>query len=118
MTRSNLKKNASFALDLNMKHGLATRPKESDIIAAAESIWDQLKRNALIPDSFIKQQKIKNSIKALACNFLDFDDRRLTEDSKHNRTLKELRKRYAFLKPDKGNGVVLIKLSDYYTVAV
>ena len=69
----------------------------------------------MIPDSFIKQQKIKNSIKALACNFLGFDDRRLTEDSKHNRTLKELRERYAFLKPDKGNGVVLIKLSDYYS---
>ncbi len=41
----------------------------------------------MIPDSFIKQQKIKNSIKALACNFLDFDDRRLTEDSKHIKIL-------------------------------
>jgi hypothetical protein len=56
---------------------LATRPKESDIIASAESIWDQLQHKTLNPDSFIKQQKIKNSIKALACNFFYFDDKNL-----------------------------------------
>ena len=49
----------------------------------------------------------------LACNFLDFDDRRLTEDSKHIKILKDLSKQYAILKPDEGNGVVLIKLTDY-----
>jgi hypothetical protein len=31
-------------LRFGLKHGLATRPKESDIIAATESIWDELKR--------------------------------------------------------------------------
>jgi hypothetical protein len=102
-------------LCFGLKRGLVTLPKESDIIAATESIWDQLHHNNLIPDSFIKQQKIKNSIKALACNFLDFDDRKLTQDSKHIKILKDLRKRYAILKPDKGNGVVLIKLTDYQT---
>jgi hypothetical protein len=48
---------------------MATRPNESDVIASAESIWDQLKNQNLLPDSFIKQQKIKASIKALALNF-------------------------------------------------
>ena len=96
-----------------LKHGLATRPKESDVIASAESIWDQLQHNNVVADSFTKQQKIKNSIKALACNFLDFDDRRLTHDSKHVNILKNICKRYAILKPGKGNGVVLIKFTDY-----
>ena len=66
----------------------------------------------LIPDSYIKQQKIKNSIKALACNFLDFYTRKMASDSIHMKTLKNLRQRYAILKPDKENGVVLMKLTD------
>jgi hypothetical protein len=70
-------------------------------------------KNAL-PDGFIKQQKIKNAIKALACNFLDFDDRQLALD-KRIKILKHLHQRYAILKPDKGSGVVLIKKTDYKT---
>ena len=65
------------AIRFGLKHGLATHPNESDVIASAESIWEQLRNQNLLPDSFIKQQKIKASIKTLACNFLDFDDQNL-----------------------------------------
>ena len=100
-------------LRFGLKHGLATRPNESDVIASAESIWDQLKTQNLLPDSFIKQQKIKASIKALACNFLDFDDRQLNVDHKRINILKDLRHKYAILSPDKGCGVVILKMADY-----
>ena len=33
--------------------------------------------------------------------------------SKHIKILKSLREKYAILKPDKGNGIVLIKKTDY-----
>jgi hypothetical protein len=79
------------------------------------SIWDQLRRQNALPDGFIKQQKIKNSIKALACNFLDLDDRQLALDNKRNKILKHLHQRYAILKPDKGSGVVLIKKTEKQT---
>ncbi len=100
-------------LKFGLNHGLATRLTESDVVASAESIWDQLQRNDLLPDGYLKRQKIKNSIKALACNFLDFEDRKMSEDAKHIKILKNLREKYAILKPDKGNGVVLIKKDDY-----
>ena len=100
-------------LRFGLKHGLATRPNESDVIASAESIWDQLKTQNLLPDSFIKQQKIKASIKALACNFLDFDDRQLNVDHNRIRILKDLCHKYAILSPDKGYGVVILKRTDY-----
>ena len=100
-------------LRFGLKHGLATRPNESDVIASAESIWDQLKSQNLLPDSFMKQQKIKASIKALACNFLDFDDRQLNVDHKRIKILKHLRQKYAILRPDKGSGVVILKKLDY-----
>ena len=49
-----------------LKYDLATRPNESQIITTAASLWRQLKRENLIPDSFIKLHKFKTSIKALA----------------------------------------------------
>ena len=51
--------------------------------------------------------------RALASNFLDFDDKQLKIDAKRMKILKELRQKYAILKPDKGNGVVLININDY-----
>ena len=113
LSGDNLTHEEETILRFGLKHGLATRPNESQIIATPESIWHQLKRENLIPDSFIKQQKIKTSIKALACNFQDFDDRQLTDDHKRIKILKNLRQKYAILRPDKGSDVVLIKKDDY-----
>jgi hypothetical protein len=39
-------------------------------------------------------------------NFLAFD-------STHIKMLKDLRQRFVFLKPEKGNGIVLLKQTDY-----
>ena len=55
----------------------------------------------------------KHSIKALACNFLDFDDKRLHDDHKRIKVLKAMNEKYAILKPDKGSGVVLLKTEDH-----
>ena len=115
ITGDHLTPEEEHVLRFGLKHGLATRLKESDVIVSAESVWDQLKQQNLIPDSYIKQQKIKNSIKALACNFFDFDTRKMASDSIHTKTLKNLSQRYAIFKPDKGNRVVLMKLTDYVT---
>ena len=69
-------------------------------------------RQNLLPKGYIKQ-RVKHSIRALECNFLEFDDKRLHNDHKHIKILEELNDRYAILKPDKGNGVVLLKKVDY-----
>ena len=74
LTGDTLTQEEESILRFGLKHNLANRPNETQIIATAESIWDQLRRQNALPDGFIKQQKIKNSIKALACNFLDLDN--------------------------------------------
>ena len=60
---------------------------------------------------FITHKTTENQ--KLACNFLDFDDRQLTKDNKRIKVLKNLRIKYGILKPDKGNGVVLMQIDDY-----
>ena len=51
-------------LRFGLKHGLATRPKESDVIAPAESIdMGPIARQNLLPKGYMKQQsqRIKHS---------------------------------------------------------
>ena len=113
LTGDTITKEEESILQFGLKHGLATRPKESDIIATAESIWEQLDREKQLPDGYIKHQRVKHSIKALACNFLDFDDKCLHDDHKRIKVLKAMNEKYAILKPDKGSGVALLKKEDY-----
>ena len=44
-------------LMLGLKHGLATRPKETEIIVIVEGIWDQLER---LEEPMVYQKLIKN----------------------------------------------------------
>ena len=41
------------ALQFGLKHGIATRPRESDLIASAESVWEQLTRDVITLPKFI-----------------------------------------------------------------
>ena len=102
LTGETLTKEEESILRFGLKHNLATRPNETQVIATAESIWDRLCNHIALPDSFIKQQKIKNSIKALACNILNFDDTQLNIDNKRIRILKNLHERYAVLNQETG----------------
>ena len=53
-------------------------------------------------------------LRALAFNFIDLDNRKVFKDKKKLQVIKELRKDAVILKPDKGNGVVVIDTTDYY----
>ena len=97
LTGDTITKEEVSILRFGLKHGLATRLKESDIIATAESIWDQLDREKLLPDGHGKQQRVKHAIKALACNFLVFDDKRLHDHHKRVQILKAMNEKYAIL---------------------
>jgi hypothetical protein len=59
LAREDLTAEEEHVLRFGLKHGLATRPKESNIIASAESIWEQLNRKYLLADLFIKQKKLR-----------------------------------------------------------
>jgi hypothetical protein len=59
------------------------------------------------------QDKIKNSLRSFTYSCIDLDLREFYTDRKKIRTLTELSKDLSILKPDKGNGIVVMKRSDY-----
>ena len=53
-------------------------------------------------------------LRALTFNLIDLDNQKVFKDKSKLQVIKELRKDTVILKPDKGNGVIVIDTTDYY----
>ena len=101
------------ALNLGLRYGLPTKPNHFEIMAVAEDVWDQISRQDILKEGRHTQDKIKNSLRSLTYSYIDLDIKQFSLDRKKIRILNSLTATYAILKPDKGNGIVLMKRSDY-----
>ena len=80
---------------------------------SAEDVWLQLEKSKILRNDPRSIERAKNSVRAFAFNLLDIEDKRIFKDDKNIKIIRNLRKKVAILKPDKGNGVVLIDIIDY-----
>ena len=78
-----------------------------------EDIYEQILRHNAIKDDHLSQERLKTTLKAFTFNYLDIDERRYIHDSKSLKILRELREKFMILKPDKGQGKVLVNHEDY-----
>ena len=99
-------------LRYGLNHGITTILKESDILASAESVWDQMPRNNICKESHYHVERAKNSLQALAFNLINFDNNQVYKDKKKLEIIKNLWKELVILKPDERNGVVLVPTID------
>ena len=100
-------------LQYGLKHGIANRTYDDDILAAAEALWDQIKLKKLCREGNNYVRQAKNCIRAMAFNLINIDDRQIYKDAKKIKVIKKLRENIVLLSPDKGNGVVLLDKIDY-----
>ena len=110
----NLTNEENDVLSHGLNHGLATNLSCNDVLSSMESVWDQLTRSSLLKENYHSINRTKNCMWGLAFNLIDLDYERVFKDKKKLQIIKELRKDTAILKPDKGNGVVVIDTIDYY----
>ena len=108
-----LTENEVSVLKFGLKHGLLTRPKQSEMIVIAEDIWDQILQNDVLKQDNISKHRLQTALKAFTYNYLDIDYKEFGFDQKRINTIHKLQNKCMILKPDKGQGVVLIKKSDY-----
>ena len=83
------------------------------MIVIMEDIYEQILQHNSVKDSYISQERLKTTLKAFTFNNLDIDDKRYIHDSKSLKVLRELREKFVILKPDKGQGIVLVNYGDY-----
>ena len=101
------------ALRYGLKFGIATPPCESNILAYTEDIWEQISKSEICNVGKYNEARIKNLLRCLAFNIINIDEKRIFKDQKKIKLLKSLQKTITVLKPDKGNGIVLMDKSDY-----
>ena len=68
-------------LKLGLRHGVATRPVESEMIVILEGIKDQIKNAKDIKNDLSKQQ-IKTALCAFTFNYIDIDEKQFGIDEK------------------------------------
>ena len=100
-------------LKMGLRHGLATHPNKLDMMSISEDLWDQLDRLNQFKDGYFVKEKVKNSLRSFTYNYIDLDLKQFYVDRKRIRILKNMNISFAILKPDKGNGIVILKRSDY-----
>ena len=74
----------------------------------------QLTRNNFLKENYHSINRAKNSPRAIAFNLINLDNQKVFKDKRKLQIIKELCKDTVVLKPDKGNGVVAIDMTDYY----
>ena len=90
--------------------------QENDMIASAESLWEQLEKNDLLCKDYNKIQRAKNILRGLVFNFLNFQDKRIHIDNKRIKIVKDLCNEFVILQPDKGGGIVLLNKTNYIEI--
>ena len=78
-------------------------------------VWRQISRLDIFKQGRYVQDKIKNSLRSFTYNYIDLDLKEFRLGRKKIDILNKLTERFAILKPDKGNGIVLLNRYDYVT---
>lgn len=64
-------------------------------------------------EGFFTKEKAKNTLRSFTFSYLDLDLEQYFTDRKKIRILKTITETFSILKPDKGNGVVVMKRSEW-----
>ena len=84
-------------------------------IATAESVWDQIIRQHLCKETHVLMERAKDLLRAWVINLMNLGNNQILKDKKKINITKNLRKDFFILKPNRGNGIVLIKATECYT---
>ena len=61
----------------------------------------------------MKKERVKTALRAFTYSYVDIFDTQFLHDKNKTKVLKQLRQDCVILKPDKGNGIVLINKTEY-----
>ena len=112
LTEETLSKDEIEVLTFGLNHGVALRPREDEILPLIEGFYSKVKSLNVIKNTYMASERVKYALRSFAYNIIDIDDKHFHADSKRVKLIKSLRKRFVILKPDKGQGIVLLKKED------
>ena len=114
LTNITLTQDEISVLELGLKHGALLRPKETEMIAIAENVWEQIEKHNILKHNHISKVRAQTALKSFIYNCLDLDIKQYISDNKMIKVLRSIKEKCLILKPDKGQGIVLIDKTGYY----
>ena len=99
-------------LEFGLKHGIATTPSESEMFVVVEDMFAQISKLKSFKHQ-TSEERIKTALKSFTFQYLDIDEKQTWQDKKRIKIIRRLHEQVVILKPDKGQGVVLINKKDY-----
>ena len=100
-------------LKYGLRHGIAKRPDDDEILASAEAVWNQIASKELCKDGESYRRRAKNHLRAMAFNLINIEEQQIFKDKRKIKIVRELKEKVVLLTPDKGNGVVIMDIIDY-----
>ena len=92
---------------------MVSRPKESEMIAAMEYVWEQIDNNNILKENRMTKQRVQTALRAFTYNYLDLGSKCYHLDRKQMNIIQNLTEEFMILEPDKGQGIVLVNKDDY-----
>ena len=68
LTNINLSNDEISVLDFGLKHGVLMRPKEPEMIAIVENVWEQIQNHGILKNDHISKVRAKTALKSFAYN--------------------------------------------------
>ena len=89
------------------------RPKEPEMIAIIENVWEQIQNHGILKNDHISKVRAKTALKSFGYNYINLEVTQFISDKKSIKTLRKLKDKCLILKPDKGQGIVSANRDDY-----
>ena len=115
LKKINLSNDEISVVELGLKHGVLMRPKEPEIIAIVENVWEQIQNHGILKNDPISKVRAKTALKYFAYNYLDLDVTQFISDNRITKLLRKRKDKCLILKPNKGEGIVLVNRDDCNT---
>ena len=111
-TTFELTENQVEVLHFASKHGVLSRPKQSEMVATMEYVCEQVDHNNILTENHMTNQRVKTARRALTYNYLDFKWKDCHLDKRMD-IMQNLREKIMYLKPDKCQDIVLVHKDDH-----
>ena len=97
----------------DLKHGSLIRPKENEMLAVMEDIYDQIVHQDLLMKDNVSKHRVQTALKSFTYSYLDLDLKRFV-DQRRIKVLRSLNERCVVSKPFKDQEIVVVNKKDYY----
>ena len=116
ITRFELTEDEALVFNLGLKHGVLSRPKESEMVATVEYFWEQIENNNIPKDNHMTKQRVQTALRAFIKNYLNFESLDYYLERKWMNIIQNFREKVMILKPDKSQGILFVNKDDYIRI--